>query len=54
MRLNNSEVEIASQNIKNSEDLKVLYIAEDNSFKVIIYIVLSAILACGVALYVLF
>ena len=51
MRLNNSEVEIVSQNIEDNKDLKVLYIMEGDSYKVVAYIILSAIFACGIVLY---
>lgn len=51
MRLNNSEVEIVSQNIEDNKDLKVLHIMEGDSYKIVAYIILSVIFACGIVLY---
>lgn len=51
MRLNNIEVEIVSQNIEDNRDLKVLHIMEGDSYKIVAYIILSVIFACGIVLY---
>lgn len=51
MRLNNSEVEIVSQNIEDNKDLKVLHIMEGDSYRVVSYLILSVIFACGIVLY---
>ena len=48
MRLNNSEVEIVSQNIEDNKDLKVLHIMEGDSYRVVAYIILSVIFTCGI------